>query len=181
MKFEYKLNENDYLQHQLYTASKTERIKKQRRNSWLFVSLTFVIVSLLSFQNEDKFASYVPIILGIISFIFYPIYLRSYYKKHYHKFIKDTYKNRFGENSVVQFFENEVLTNDSDTESRVKYSAFEEFNEIGDYIFLKLKSSGSFVIPKLKIENLEELKMELNNIAKKYNIKQNVELDWKWK
>ena len=124
MRLEYNLNENDYLQHQLFTASKTDRIKKQRRKSWLLVSVTFFIISLLSYKNEDKFPFYGFIIMGIISFIFYPIYLRNYYRKHYQKFIKDTYKNRFGENSVIQFFENEILTNDSNSESKVKYSAF---------------------------------------------------------
>ena len=46
MKLEYNLNENDFLQHQLFTASKTERIKMQRRKSWVFVTLTFFIFSL---------------------------------------------------------------------------------------------------------------------------------------
>jgi YcxB-like protein len=181
MKLEYQLDENDYLQHQLYTASKTERIKKQRIKSWIFVSLTFFLISLLFLKNEDKSTFYIFIMVGIITLIFYPYYLRNHYKNHYLKFIKDTYKNRFGKMSIIEFFDEEIVTNDSDSESKVKYSALDEFNEIDGHIFLKLKTSGSFIIPKLKIENLENLKSELKNIAEKYNIKQNVELEWKWK
>lgn len=181
MKLEYQLDVNDYLQHQLYTASKTERIKKQRIKSWIFVSLTFFIISLLFLENRDKSTFYIFIIVGIITLIFYPFYLRNHYKNHYLKFIKDTYKNRFGESSVIEFFEKEVITNDSNSESKVKYSALEEFNEIGEYIFLKLKSGGSFIIPKLKINNLVELKNELKKISEQYNVKHNIELNWKWK
>ncbi len=181
MKLEYKIEENDYLQYQLYTASKTERIKKQRIKSWILVSLLFYIISLLFLINENKMAFYSFMIFGFITLIFYPSYLRKHYKEHYSKFIKENYKNRFDERLVIEFFENELMSNDSNSESKVKYSAFEEFNEIGDFIFLKLKSSSSFIIPKLKIDNLEELKVELNTIAEKYNIKQNVELNWRWK
>lgn len=177
MKLEYNLNENDFLQHQLYTASKTERIKIQRRKSWIFVTLTFFIISVLFIKNNEKLTFYSFVIIGLITLVFYPFYLRN----HYQKFIKDTYKNRFGENAVIQFLETEFLTNDSNSETKLKYSAFEEFNEIGDYFFLKLKTGGSLIIPKLKVENLNELKVEIKNIAEKYNVKQNVELEWKWK
>ena len=121
------------------------------------------------------------LIIGFITLLFYPFYLRNHYRNHYQKFIKDTYKNRFGENATIQFLDNEILTNDSSSESKLKYESFEEFNEIKDYFFLKMKTGGSIIIPKLKIENLNELKVELKNIAEKYIIKQNVELDWKWK
>ena len=181
MKLEYNLNENDFLQHQLYTASKTERIKMQRRKSWWFVTLTFFILSLLFLKKDEKVTFYSFLIVGFITLIFYPFYLRNHYRSHYQKFIKDTYKNRFGENAKIEFLENEFLTNDSNSETRLKYSAFEEFNEIENYFFLKLKTGGSLIIPKLKVENLKVLKVELNNIAEKHNVKQNIELDWKWK
>jgi hypothetical protein len=181
MELEYKLDENDYLQHQLYTATKTERIKKQRKKSWILVSSVFFLIAFLDIRKEDKFQLYSFTIIGIISVIFYPIYLRNHYKKHYAKFIKETYKNKFGETIVVDFFEDKILIKNSSAESKVEYSAFEEFNEIGEYIFLKLKGGESFVIPKLKIDNLVELKIELKKIAEKNIIKQNTELDWKWK
>ena len=181
MKLEYNLDEYDFLQHQLYTASKTERIKIQRRKSWILVTSIFFLLSLLFLKDDEKVAFYSFLIIGIITFLFYPFYLRNHYKNHYLKFIKDTYKNRFGENAKVQFLDTEFVTNDSNSETKLKYAAFEEFNEIGDFFFLKLKIGGSLIIPKLKVENLNELKVELKSIAEKYNVKQNVELDWKWK
>ncbi|WP_395052449.1 YcxB family protein [Flavobacterium sp.] len=181
MKLKYELNENDYLQYQLYTATKSERIKKQRIKSWIILSFTFILIGFLFKQNENNILFYYFIILGMLSLILYPYYQRNYYKNHYKKFIKETFINTIGKSSVIEFLEYEIITYDSNCESKVKYSALEEFNEIGDYIFLKFNSNQSFVIPKSKVENLEELKVELKYISDKFKIKQNLELDWKWK
>ncbi len=41
MTFTYILTENDFLQNQLFVASKSKRVKKQRIKSWITVSLVF--------------------------------------------------------------------------------------------------------------------------------------------
>ncbi|MBK7504376.1 MAG: YcxB family protein [Bacteroidetes bacterium] len=67
------------------------------------------------------------------------------------------------------------------TELKIKNEAFVAINEIENYIFLKTNYGGSIVIPKLKISNLENFKKHLKVMMQKYDIKENIELDWKWK
>lgn len=181
MILEYVLDENDYLQHQLFTASKTNSIKKQRLKSWIIVTVAFLCLGLLFIDKEEKFLSYYFIGLAILSLLFYPFYQRNHYRKHYLKFIRDTYKNRFGVTSRVSFHEAYVQVNTSDSESKINYEALEEVNEIGNYVFLKLKSGGSLILPKNSIEPIEEVKEEIRKISKKYNLKENIELNWKWR
>ena len=181
MKIQYTLNENDFLEHQLFTASKTERINKQRRKSWIMVTFSFFAFSVLFFNKENKSLIYSFLGFGIISLIFYPIYQRNHYKRHYLNFIKETYKNRFNETATLLFDEDYIETNDLSGETKIKYSALEETNEIKDYYFLKLKTGGSIIIPKSRIDNIEIFKLQLNSISEKYNLKNNVELNWKWK
>jgi hypothetical protein len=181
MKIQYTLNENDFLEHQLFTASKTERINKQRRKSWIIVTFCFFALSLLFLKSENKFLLYYFLGFGIISLIFYPLYQRNYYRKHYMKSIKETYKNRFNELTTLIFDEDYIETNDLSGETKIYYSGFEEINEIKDYYFLKLRTGGSIIIPKIKIDNIENFKIELKNISEKYHLKNNVELNWKWK
>ncbi|MCL9806543.1 YcxB family protein [Flavobacterium amniphilum] len=181
MVLEYSLDENDYLTHQLYTASKSKRTKKQRRKSWIIVSSLFFILGLLFLKEENNFLSYYFFGFGIITLIFYPFYLRNHYKKHYQKFITDTYKSRFGEIAKVNFHEEYLQTSDSNSESKINYTALEEINEIGDYIFLKLTSGGSLIIPKAKVDTIEEVKEEIKKISRKYGLAENIELNWKWK
>jgi len=181
MEIKYTLSENDFLEHQLFTASKTDRIKKQRRKSWMIVTFTFFVLSLFFLKNENQFLVFYFLGFGILSLIFYPLYQRKHYKRHYLNFIKEIYKNRFNETATLRFEDDYIETNDLNGESKINYSALEETNEIKDYIFLKLKMGGSIIIPKIKIENFDAFRIELNKISKKHNLKNNVELNWEWK
>ena len=181
MEIQYSLNENDFLEHQLYTASKTERIIKQRRRSWLIVTLSLFTLSLLFLTNEPKFLFIYFLCFAIVTLLFYTIYQRNHYKKHYLNFIKETYKNRFNEIALLRFNENFIEMNDFTGETKINYTVLEEINEIKDYFFIKLKTVSSIIIPKSKIESMDSFLIEINKISKKYNLKNNVELNWKWK
>lgn len=182
MNFEYSLSKEDYLKHQLYTASKKESLIKQRSKSKIFVTLFFFILGVFLFLNTKiRFLSYYFLGVSIINLIFYPNYQKQKYQKHYEKYIGETYKNRFNEISKVNFNENVIDIEDFTGETKIKYNALEEINEIENHIFLKLKSGGDLIIPKLKIENLSDLKIQIKNITEKYNLNHNIELEWKWK
>lgn len=55
MKLSFHLDQNDFLQHQLYVASKSKRVQNKRRSSWLIVSGTFVLLGLLFLNRENAF------------------------------------------------------------------------------------------------------------------------------
>lgn len=182
MELKFSLNENDFLEHQLFLASKTDRIKKQRRKSWILVTFIFFGLSVIFFQTKNTIMVYYFLVLGIISLIFYPYYQKYHYRKHYQKYIRDTYKNRFDQIVTLKFEEDFIETSDMNGESKINYSAFEEIIEIENYFFLKLKTGGSIIIPKkLKLENIIDLKSELVQKIEKYQIKIKDELNWKWK
>ena len=85
MTLKYTLTEDDYLQHQLYIASKTNRIKKKRRQSWITMVFVFVALTVLLFQTDNILLSFYFGVLSILTLIFYPFYLKKHYKKHYQK------------------------------------------------------------------------------------------------
>lgn len=118
---------------------------------------------------------------GILSLIFYPLHQRNYYRKYYQKFIKETAKNNFDEVFSITLSQKGIEANSLNTESKITYEALAEINEIGGYIFVKLKSGASLILPKKKIENMEMLKEHIDNIAQQYNLKTTLELNWKWK
>jgi hypothetical protein len=182
MELKFSLNENDFLEHQLFLASKTDRIKKQRRKSWMLVSFIFFGLSLIFFQAKNMMMVYYFLVVGILSLIFYPIYQKNHYRKHYKKYIRDAYKNRFDQIATIKFEKDFIETSDINSESRINYSAFEEIIEIENYFFLRLKTGESIIIPKkLKFENIIDLKSDLVRIFENYQIKIKEELNWKWR
>lgn len=180
MKLTYRLDENDYLQNQLYIASKTDRVKNQRRRSWIIVTLAFLSLGFIFSQVVDKYLPYPFIGLSLISLIFYPAYSRIFYKNYYKKSIKEIYKSRFNEPLTITFNDTTIETVDKTSESKINLSAVDEIAETADYIYLRINTGGSLVIPKSKIENADSVLAYLKELAAKLNIKFTQELNWKW-
>ncbi|MDO9375632.1 MAG: YcxB family protein [Ferruginibacter sp.] len=181
MKLAYSLTEDDFLQHQLFIASKSERIKKKRLRSWIIVTLAFFCLAFLFFTSGNSILKYYFIAAGVLSLVLYPVYLRSYYKSHYKKFISEHYKDRLNENSIVIFSEENIETFDTTGESKIKLTQIEEIVETGSYIYLKLKVGGSLIIPKLRVQNFDHVRLELQKLSDQLNVPFVTELNWKWK
>lgn len=181
MKIQLSLDKNDYLEHQLYTVSKNKRICNKKRNTWLLLTASFTVLAFFNYNKEDQLLFYYLLALAIITLLFFPLYQRKQYITHYTKHIEENYFNRFGQESTLSFEKEYIASNDTNFETKMNYVAFEELNEIKDYYFIKLKTGGSLIIPKNKLNNSEVFHKEINVIADTFNWKKNVELDWKWK
>jgi len=177
------LDENDYLIHQLYTASKTPRIKKARIRSWILTTVACLSMMFLFFENGNDFLGFYFLIASLLSLVLYPFYSRWRYKRHYQRFISDTYKNRFGEECTLEITEDVIVTKDRTGEAKINSSEIEEIGEIKDYYFLRLKTGGSIIISKVKTDAQELVKLQegLKELMNKKGIKHNVDFDWKWR
>ncbi|MEO6232539.1 MAG: hypothetical protein ABJB11_12080 [Ferruginibacter sp.] len=181
MTLTYQLDQNDFLQHQLFLASKTDRIKKKRTKSWLIVSGAMFLLGFLFLQSDNSFLFYYFLAFGIVTLLFYPLYQRNQYKNHYAKFIADTYKNRFGQTANIHFGENAIETNDVTGESKINLSELESITETGDYFYPGLKTGGHLIIPKLKISDVSQLRQELKQLCQRLKINFIDDIIWKWK
>jgi hypothetical protein len=175
------LDENDFVTYQLYTASKTPRIKNARIRGWIVTTLAFFVLAYLFFDSgNDPLAIYFLLLSGL-SLALYPFYSRWKYKRHCVKYIRDTYKNRFGAECAFQINEDIIFTKDNMGEAKINTTKIEELNEIADFYFIEFKTGVSLIIPKRKIDNAEEMKNKLSSLVDQKGIKHNIELDWKWR
>ena len=181
MSFTYSLDQNDFLQYQLFLASKTDRIKKQRIKSWLIVTGCMLLLSFMFHQSNNQFLFYYFLIFGILTFIFYPFYQRQKYKKHYARFIAENYKNKFGQTANLKFTEFAIEANDISGETKINLTELENVTETADYFYPKLKGGTGFIIPKSKIADVDHLRTELSNLCGKLNISFVQDLNWRWK
>jgi hypothetical protein len=175
------LDENDFLTYQLYAASKSTRVKNGRVRGWVILTLSFLILAYSFYVGNDKALGIYFLVLSGLTSILYPFYTRWRYKNHYLKHIRDTYKNRFGGNTDLEFNDDTIVTRDKTGEMKINKSELQEINEIQDYYFIKIKSGDSLIISKAKSDDLEKIKSELKSITDKLGIRHNVELNWKWK
>lgn len=180
MTLKYSLDEDDFLQHSLFTATKSERIKKKRRKNWIMVTSAVFCLALIFYFSENMHEVYYWLIFGVITLFFYPSYEKYQYKKHYQKYIAETYKNRFNETSTVIFDEDNIETSDRTGEMKINLSEIEKIIETTKYFYLKMKTGETLIIPKFKIENLDNLRNILEKLAIKLNINFEDDLNWKW-
>ncbi len=180
MELNYALDENDFLEHQLYTASKSKNIRNQRRMSLTIVIVFFLILLISKYNSTESFPIFL-LLIYIALIVAYKFYETYRYKNHFKKFINENYKERFGIMSKLNFAEAQIIEESELGESKVNYESLAEINETKNYYFLKLITSQSLIIPKNKIQDIQQFNSRMDEIKSKYNLKRNVELDWKWK
>jgi len=176
----YSVDENDYLTHQLYVASKSMTIKNSRLMGKIITPIILVGFGCVKFNEGNLFMLILLSTLAIIWFFFYPLIEKHRYKKYYKNFIKETYKNTSGKAATLEVNDEYILSNHDGNESKILIKELEEINEIDNYIFIKLKIGGSFVLPKNKINSVNDLVFKLQELSKTLGIKYNFEKNWKW-
>lgn len=180
MQLKYTLDENDFLQYQLYAASKSKNIKVQRTRTFIMVIATFALLSSMVFSPGDSLSYLIVTFFGML-LIAYKWYEKKRYSDHYRKNIAENYKERFGLISTLTFAKNQIIEENKLGESKINYESLTEINEIGNYYFLKLLTGQSLIIPKKEIHNNIDFILKIEELKTRFNLKNNVDLNWKWK
>jgi len=173
MQYKYLLHEQDFLDFQLYTASKSESIRRKKRNGWIGLTITPLALAFL-FWEDGVFGIYF-LVAAILTLLFYPMYFMRRYKRHYENHIKQSHKNRFGESVIMEVHPDHIFTKDSTGEGKIYISAIDQIDETSKHFFVKISSGMTLIFPKENI-NSEQLKEEF----KALKIPIHEELDWKW-
>ncbi len=147
----------------------------------LIALLAIAALAFLFYQADNIKMVYTVGVAAILTIIFYPLYLRDLYMKHYKRYVREHLKNRFGSPCSITFGETSLLTTDITGESKINYEAFESIVETGSYHYLVLKIGGSVIIPKQRVNNPGMLRNTLSELANQQRIPYKNELSWKWK
>lgn len=180
MRLNYRLSENDYLQHQLYLASISKRIENKRKGNYFWIINFFAATAVIAFILKNNSLTILSIIFAVVTAIFYPCYERRYYEKHYKKYIKENYPDKSDENSYVEFLDNKVVIHNDHLETKLDYIKFDRIIEIENYIFIRIGAT-SLIVPKERIENVDMVRDYLKTLAKTLSKDYIENLNWKWK
>ncbi len=181
IELEFNLDEDDYLNLQLYAASQNPLIKKQRKRRTFIIPGFFVLLGIVSFYSLPPYAGCIYIILGIIFFILYPFYSAWLYKRHYKRHVKQYYDQAASNHISMKIDDESIMTFDAKGESTIKINTLEEIIEIGDYFYLQLSKAAYLIIPKKKIDSEKLLRQHLIECRNAYNIPITIDPNWKWK
>lgn len=182
MKYTFSLDESDLLTHQLFLVSNSKPAIWRRRKTWLFTTITFMALASLFYQLSNKFLTNYFLRIGIICLIFYPLYSRWKYKRHYTRHIREHLSGSIDKQTTLEFQEDFVFGKDeTNSESKVSYSLVESFNELPQHFLLKLRGGQALIIPKNKISDTEQLRSDILDVTKKMSKELKNYTNWKWR
>ena len=176
MTLEFELNEQDFLDFQLFTASQSRRINKRKRNGWILVTGCFIIISVFFYSEYNVFLAVYFGIVAIISGLFYPKYFIWRHKKHYKTFIKENYSCRIGEINHIEIDDQVIFSKNKTGESTLNISEIEKIDETEKHFFVKIKGGLAYIIPKYKIQNSDEVRAKFESL--RFNVNKAI---YKWK
>lgn len=178
MKFNYQLNNSDFLAFQLYNSSKSEALKKRRFRSRIIIPLIYLAFGLyLATSNGDVGIGVILSLVALVWFALYPKYSKWRYKRHFQKHIEVNNKSLVDQPIEVEFDGSSMKTKDSTSKSKTKGSELKNLTETQHHFFVTLGSGQSMVVPKYRMENAEEFKKQVLDLGANYSD----ELDWEWK
>ena len=175
LQIEYQLDENDFMEFQLFAASQSPLIAKKKRRSWLLLSLASTALTINFIINQGNFLA---VYFGVVSasiIMFYPRYINWQYKRHFRKHIRENYVNRFGTIEYLEFHDDHLFVRDKIGEGTINVSEVECVDETPNHFFLKVSTGMSIIIPKNGLSNLDEIREEFQRLG----IVINNHLDWK--
>ena len=181
MKITFELEQNDFLLHQLYIASVSPSIKKRRWMNRMLVPLFFSLIALYVYFQNGWSDVVIPLSLGLLWYVLYPIFDRRVFLKHYQLFIDENFKQKLNCKQSLEFFDDYIFSCESGNESKIVASSVIKIIELDQIILIQLNSGNSFILPKVKIENIECIKNYLKTWANGLNIEYKNEKNWKFK
>ncbi len=183
MKISYQIKEEDYLTHQLYTASQSKRVKRRRLVFWLIVPFAYALLAyLLYFNYRQLRMSYTIGGLATFWLLAYPFYSRWNYKRHYSKHINEHMKGQFDQVVTLELGKEFVTIQDAKgNNSNITYSSVKEIVELPELFLIRLETSSSIILPKREFRDIKELQKFLGLIVTKHKTKFRKDIKWKWR
>ena len=176
MILDFELNEQDFLDFQLFTASQSKRINKQKRNNWILLTGGFGILSICFYSKDNIFLAVYFGIAAIMCGLWYPKYFVWRYKRHYKAFIKENYSYRFGERGHIEIDNQVIVSKNKTGESTLNVSEIEKIDETEKHFFVKIKGGFTLIIPKHTIQNPDEVRAQFEMLGFSVN---KVSCEWK--
>jgi hypothetical protein len=174
MEITYKIEAADFLDFQLYTASKSKRIMKKKKTEWILLTVSSLVLGLyFYFLNNMAMTKYFGL-TTVLCWLFYPRYFNWRYKKYFKDFVNEHFQKRFGEIERIKFTREYIYTIDKTGEGKINTKELEEVSETKKHFIFKISTGLSLIIPKREIDDLDLFKIELNGIG----IKTIDELSW---
>lgn len=172
----YKLSETDYLNNQLFIASRSERIKRKRRNSLIIVPVAYLALAIFGFLSISNSMGIAFVILSLLWCLLYPKYQAKKYYNHYKSHIAENYKELCETEVTMEIREDVIVCSDSKAESKLKINAIGKIFELPTVYLLNINKASNIVMPRN-----DQVSAFINILITQHDIELHDFISWNWK
>ena len=177
----YTLDEKDFLTHQLYIASTSKRIKYRRFRTMVIWPVVFLAVGVFFLMEHRIMPAVVLAAIAIIWRLFFPLWERAYYEKHYKGFVRENYWQRYGKVMTLTIANDRIVAKENGIVSQIMTGELEEIIEVPDHLFLKINNGHFYIVPKDTLNDYSSVKARLMELADHLKIHYREDLQWSWR
>ena len=165
MTLEFELNEQDFLDFQLFTASQSQKISRKKKRGLILWTPLFIVLSVFYYFDYNNFMAMLFGVLAIVYGLFYSKLFVWQYKRYYKTYVKENFSYRFGEKAYVEINNQTIYVKDKTGETTINVSEIEKIDETEKHFFVKIKSGVSLIIPKNRIQTSDEVRANLETLG----------------
>ena len=163
---------------QLFAASRSPRIRRQRLFGWLLIPfLAFSVAAMEMYAGLYSAASTMAA-MGLAWALFFPFFSRWYYKRHYRKHVEEYSSLVLGMEVQVSLKDDALVLKDKGAETKVDLRGLASLHRIEGYGFILFPTGQGISLP----ESL--LGADVDRFLEELAEKSGLTLErstWKWK
>lgn len=178
----YTLNEEDFLDFELYQASTDESIKKLRiKEKYRIIGLSLLCAFILFFDEDYRLYSYFFLGSSILFLVVYPWWSSWFYKRMYRKRIESIFNGYLPYPMKIILDETRIEVDSNKGHSVFDINNIKTITETGKYFFITSSQGKTIIIPKNQLNNPEEVIKQLKNYESSQQFPFIQVLNWKWR
>jgi hypothetical protein len=180
MKYEYRVEEENFLNFQLYHMSQSDQFRLKVKRQPIFIMITNLAVALFFAAGKNYGISILFVIIGVLWYFLYPIRMKRIHEQRMKEEIKAKFQNHFGAEAAFEVNDSTLRTSDKGGYSDKNYTDVLKIVHLPSETLIIFKNHQTFILPKATTANYDAMKQELNAKAKSLHLKIEDLPTWKW-
>jgi len=177
----YQNNREEFLNYQLYIASKSDRVRRRRKRGKSVIPVCYILMGLFFLMRGSTGLGFIFCTIAILWYFIYPLWEAKYYVRHYKAFIKEHYEEMINRSVHMEIGTKHLTAATDNTQSSMAVSEIVSMVEISSAVFIRLKTGLAFIIAKANMAHPDEKISELKAVASRLNIPYITDNTWRWK
>lgn len=176
----FKLEKNDYLEHLLYSASKTSSVQQKRRRNKIILPIIYLGIGIFGIIQGNLFMVISMIIMASLWLYFFPSWEKKQYIKQFNQYLDTNLKDELDKEIKLDFSSKEIIQTEKNQKFHITYDQLRGWYETGTAVYIGLLDGYTIIIPKNNEKEIEDVKSIVFNNELNIPIQETLDLNWKW-